>query len=264
MKRDRQSINIRHAEMLALIRERQEILVDELSDIFGVSTMTVRRDLQTLEEQGKISRFHGGATVELRAASDEERDMVEIARMNIARYAASLVKDGDSLLINGSNTALGLLDFLKDRRVHVYTNNSRIVRQPWAEGVEVTLFGGVYHGHHHILTGDLTMRNLMDVRARKAFLGCTGVSPDGEILCGIPAELGINETMIEHADAYYILADYTKIGRTSAYASFHLEKKGCVITDERAPAEVVARLRAVGMAVVQVGLSDIPSLGSDA
>ena len=61
MKRDRQSINIRHAEMLALIRDRQEILVDELSNIFGISTMTVRRDLQALEAQGKISRFHGGA-----------------------------------------------------------------------------------------------------------------------------------------------------------------------------------------------------------
>lgn len=264
MKRDRQSINIRHAEMLALIRDRQEILVDELSDIFGISTMTVRRDLQTLEEQGKISRFHGGATVDVRAVSDEERDLVEICRMNIARYAASQVADGDGILINGSNTALGLLDFLKDKRVRVFTNNSRVVRQPYAEGVDVTLSGGIFRGSHHILTGDLTMRNLMDVRANKAFLGCTGVSPDGEILCGIPAELGINETMIEHSDAYYILADYTKIGRTSAYASFHLEKKGCVITDERASADVVARLRAVGMEVVQVGLSDITNLKSGA
>ena len=54
MKRDRQSVNIRHAEMLALIRDRQEIMVEELSEIFGISTMTVRRDLQVLEEQGKI------------------------------------------------------------------------------------------------------------------------------------------------------------------------------------------------------------------
>ncbi len=262
MKRDRQSINIRHAEMLALIRDRQEILVDELSDIFGISTMTVRRDLQALEEQGKISRFHGGATVDVRVVSDDERDLVEICRMNIARYAASIVEDRDSILINGSNTALGLLDFIKGKRVKVFTNNSRVVRQPYGEGIDITLSGGIFRGTHHILTGDLTMRNLMDVRAHKAFLGCTGVSPDGEILCGIPAELGINETMIEHSDAYYILADYTKIGRTSAYASFHLEKKGCVITDERAPADVVARLRAVGMEVVQVGLSDLSNLRS--
>ena len=103
----------------------------------------------------------------------------------------------------------------------------------------------------------VAMRNLMEVRADKAFLGCTGISPDGEILCGIPAELGINEAMIAHADEYFILADFTKVGKTSAYASFHLEKKGTVITDALAPEEVVAQLRAAGMKVVQVRASDL-------
>ena len=106
----------------------------------------------------------------------------------------------------------------------------------------------------------MTLRNLMDVHAQKAFLGCTGVSPDGEIMCGIPSELGINETMIEHAEKYYILADYTKIGKTSAYASFHLEKHGCVITDERAPEDVLKQLRSTGMEVIQVRRSDFPEL----
>lgn len=252
MKRDRQSINLRHAEMLAMIRDRQEILVDELSTFFGVSAMTVRRDLQALEEQGKISRFHGGASVDVCAVSGDEKDAVEESRRAISRYAATLIEDGDSLLINGSNTALNALEYLDDKQVSVYTNNSMAVRQRFAPGVEVVLFGGALRGSTHILTGDLTMRNLIDVHAKKAFLGCSGISPDGEILCGIPAELGINEAMISHADAYYILADYTKIGRTSSYASFRLEKKGCVITDTLAPNDVVRQLRAIGMTVIQV------------
>ena len=74
MKRDRQSVNLRHAEMLALIRERQEVLVEELSETFGISTMTVRRDLQALEEQGKISRFHGGASVDVRQVAADAKD----------------------------------------------------------------------------------------------------------------------------------------------------------------------------------------------
>ena len=78
MKRDRQSVNLRHAEMLALIRERQEIMVEELSQIFGISAMTVRRDLQVLEEQGKISRFHGGATVDVRSVAVDDRSEVEL------------------------------------------------------------------------------------------------------------------------------------------------------------------------------------------
>lgn len=256
MKRDRQSVDLRHAEMLALIRERQEVLVEELSQAFDISTMTVRRDLQALEEAGKISRFHGGAAASF-SPDAEGNSRVSLCRQMIARYAASLVQDGDTLLINGSNTALGLLNYAGSKHLSVFTNNGLAVGRRFPDGVEVQISGGLIRGAQHILTGDLAMRNLMDVRADKAFLGCTGISPDGEILCDIPSELGLNETMIEHADRYYILADHTKLGRTSAYASFHLEKKGCVITDEGAPEDIVKRLRAAGMEVVRVGLHDI-------
>ncbi len=256
MKRDRQSVDLRHAEMLALIRERQEVLVEELSQAFDISTMTVRRDLQALEEAGKISRFHGGAAASF-SPDAEGRSRVSLCRQIIARHAASLVQDGDTLLINGSNTALGLLNYAGSKHLSVFTNNGLAVGRRFPDGVEVQISGGLIRGAQHILTGDLAMRNLMDVRADKAFLGCTGISPDGEILCDIPSELGLNETMIEHADRYYILADHTKLGRTSAYASFHLEKKGCVITDENAPEDIVKRLRAAGMEVVRVGLHDI-------
>jgi len=255
MKRDRQSVDLRHAEMLALIRERQEVLVEELSEAFDISTMTVRRDLQALEEAGKISRFHGGAAASF-SPDAEGKSRVSLCRQMIARYAASLVQDGETLLINGSNTALGLLNYAGSKHLSVFTNNGLAVGRRFPDGVEVQISGGLIRGAQHILTGDLAMRNLMDVRADKAFLGCTGISPDGEILCDIPSELGLNETMIEHADRYYILADHTKLGRTSAYASFHLEKKGCVITDEYAPEDVVGRLRAAGMEVVQVRMSD--------
>lgn len=251
MKRDRQSVNLRHTEMLALIRERQEVLVDELSQTFGISPMTVRRDLQTLEEQGKISRFHGGATVDVRASAPADATDVRFCRQTIARCAAALVRDGERLLINGSDTALSLLDYVEGKSVSVFTNNGLAVGRRYSAGVSVQLSGGILRGALHILTGDSAMRSLMDVRADRAFLGCTGISPDGEILCGIPSELGINEAMIEHADTYYILADFTKIGKAGTYASFHLEKKGTVITDEYAPAEVLDQLRAAGMTVIR-------------
>ena len=260
MKRDRQSVSLRHAEMLAMIRERQEVLVDELSSAFDISPMTVRRDLQTLEEQGKISRFHGGASVDVRAVSSREKGLVAQCQWMIAQRAAALVSDGDSILINGSSTALSLLDRLSGKSVSVFTNNARVVGHRYPEGLEIQLSGGMLRGSQHILTGDLALRSLINVRADKAFLGCTGISPDGEILCGIPAELGINETMIEHANAYYILADYTKIGKAGTYASFHLERKGCVITDPDAPPEVLDQLRAIGMEVIQARAADFPEV----
>ena len=258
MKRDRQSVNQRHSEMLSLIHQRQEILVTELCQIFNISPMTARRDLQLLEEQGKISRFHGGATVDLQAEVSQDRMDVSLCRGWIARYAASLVQNGDTILINGSNTALALLDHLEGKHVTVYTNNGLVVGRSYPEGVDVQLFGGTLRADH-ILTGDLTLRNLMDIRADKAFLGCVGISPGGEILCGIPSELGVNETMISHADAYFILADHTKMGRSSPYASFLLEKKGCIITDVFADPEVTDRLLDGEMQVVRVNESTFAS-----
>ena len=76
MKRGRQSIDARRGKMLSMIRDRQTIKVEELAAYFNVSLMTVRRDLQILEDQGLVGRFYGGATVDPMAASPAERDEV--------------------------------------------------------------------------------------------------------------------------------------------------------------------------------------------
>ena len=264
MKRDRQSVNLRHAEMLAYIREHRQADVEELAAAFGVSSMTVRRDLQILSERGQISRTHGGATADVRPTASAEKDEVALCRRLIACYAATLISSGDRIFINGSRTALGLLEFVRDRTVHVFSNNGAAVEQEYPSGVDITLSGGSLRGKNHIMTGDCTLRNLLMEQADIAFLGCSGISPGGEILCGIPTELGINDTMISHASRYYILADHTKIGKTGTYASFSLEKSGCVITDERANPQVLAQLRAVGMSVVQVRRADFPEISAPA
>lgn len=256
MKKDRQSVNTRHSKMLSIIRERQEIKVDELAAIFGVSLMTVRRDLQALEDKGLINRFYGGAAVEQRFSPNGDKDDVTLYRQLIARHAASLLLDGDYIFINGSSTALNLLDYIDEKTVHVFTNNGLAVNRKFPAGALITLSGGSLRSVGHIMTGDCAMRNLLMTQAEKAFIGCTGISPDGEILCGIPTELGINETMISHAYEYYILADHTKIGKTSTYASCSLEKPGTVITDELAPVDVLEQLKAIGMKVIQVKRED--------
>lgn len=265
MKRDRQSVDLRHSEMLSFIRERQEVKVEELAKSFGISSMTVRRDLQMLEARGQISRTHGGATADIRLSDTlDERDEVALYRRLIACCAASLIRSGEKIFINGSCTALGLLEFVGDKSVRVFSNNGVAVSRRYPAGVELTVSGGSLRGQNHIMTGDCALRNLLMEQADAAFLGCSGISPDGEILCGIPNELGINETMISHAERYYIMADYTKIGKTGTYASFSLEKNGCVITDERANPYVLERLLSIGMTVIQARKADYPELALSA
>lgn len=260
MKRGRQSIDARRAKMLSMIRDRQTIKVEELAAVFNVSLMTIRRDLQFLEDKGLVGRFYGGASADHAAPPAPEKDDVFLYHQLISRYAASLTVDGDYIFINGSVTALNLLNYLDGKSVHVFTNNAAAAGRKFPPGAEITLSGGLLRGSGYILSGDCAMRNLLMMQAEKAFLGCSGISPDGEILCDIPMELGINETMISHAYEYYILADYTKVGKAGTYASFSLERPGTVITDEKASAHVVERLRGIGMTVVQVRPGDFPDM----
>lgn len=255
MKKERQSVYARHTQMLAAIKERGEMKVEELAELFQVSLMTVRRDLQYLEEKGLLRRYFGGATVDTGSVAKNlaaPNDEVALYRKLIARYAARLLEDGDAILINGSTTALSVLDYAGENRLQVFTNNGLAVAGSYPENIAITLSGGTLRGNSHIMTGDCTVRNLLTVQADKALMGCTGISSAGEILCGIPTELAVNELMISHSREYFILADHTKIGRTNTYASFSLEKKGTIITDEKASARVVERLREIGMRVIQV------------
>lgn len=256
MKRDRQSVNDRHARILALLRERKEIKVDELAQLFGVSLMTIRRDLQHLEDRGLVSRFYGGAVAEQKLPAPREEDQVKLYRDLIGRYAATFVSDGDYIFLNGSKTVLGMLDYLGQKNVRIFTNNGLVCGRKYPSNLHITLSGGDVRGQNGILTGDCAMRNLLMEQAGKSFIGCTGISPNGELLCGIPTELAINESMVGHSNQYYILADHTKIGVMGTYASWHLEKMGTVITDEMAPATVIEQLRFIGMTVIQVKKSD--------
>ncbi|HIS52437.1 MAG TPA: DeoR/GlpR transcriptional regulator [Candidatus Onthomonas avicola] len=259
MKRDRSSVDRRRAEILKMIREREEVKVEQLAKEFGLSLMTVRRDLQYLEDRQLISRFHGGATANLTPRPVTEEEEVQLYRSLIGRFAATKVSDGDTLFINGSRTALGMLDYLKYQSVHIITNNAWAVGQTYPRGVSVTLTGGDLR--NHILVGDYVMRNLLTLSADKTFIGCAGVYSNGEFRYDIPTEIGINEAMISRTTKeLYILADHTKVHSGSAhenlYGSCTYERPWTLITDEKADARAVEHLRMLGMRVYQVSMDD--------
>ncbi|MCD8248317.1 MAG: DeoR/GlpR family DNA-binding transcription regulator [Lachnospiraceae bacterium] len=128
MKNNRRDVDNRHRRILDMIRARGEVKVEELTREFGVSAMTARRDLQYMEQEGLLSRTHGGAVSLERANTRLTQDeKTVLCRDRISEYASRLVDDGDRLFINGSLTALNLLKYLGKKRVSVFTNNCRAV-----------------------------------------------------------------------------------------------------------------------------------------
>lgn len=260
MKRDHVVVENRRSQILKMIREQESVKVETLAEEFGLSTMTVRRDLQYLEDRNLINRFYGGATVNPAYQCMTPEDELQLYRRLLGRYAASKVSQGDTIFINGSLSALGLLDYLTVRDVHVITNNAKVIEKDCPEGATITITGGELR--RNVMVGDKVMRFLLEETADKTFIGCAGVTPYGEFSYNIPMEIGINEAMIARTTKdLFILADHTKIQNNEQqkgrYGSCSYDRQVTLITDEKADACTVNALRERGIEVYQVGLNDI-------
>lgn len=260
MKNPRTSVDARRLAILNKIRQQDEVKVEELAEELNLSLMTIRRDLQFLEERQLITRFYGGATARLTTRPLSEEDEYRTYRQRIAEYASRFINSGDTVFINGSCTALAALEFVRASNVRVYTNNGKAVSREFAKGVSVILTGGELRDY--IMVGDHVMRNLLNVTADKTFIGCAAISAKGELYYNIPTEIGINEAMISRTSKeLFILADHTKLCHNipldSHYGGCIYEHPWSLITDEKADPSIVESLRAIGKQVYVVGIDDI-------
>lgn len=255
MKRERAYVDGRRNQILETLKTNPEVRVDELAEQLNVSLITIRRDLQYLEEQNQLKRFYGGAKSV--ASENPVVDEVQTYRNLIARYAASLIEDGDSLFINTSSNALAMLPFITCKNVTVITNNGKALKYDYEDEVSVILTGGELRHPKDAMVGDFALRNLQTVFAKKAFVGCSGLSPITGMTTEIANEVNINELMIQHATQdVYILADHTKIGKNSSFTSCTIDKVQHLITDEKASEDILDQMRAAGVDVHQVRISD--------
>ena len=256
MKSNRKTVDDRHFKILSLLKEKGTIRADDIAENCGISLMTVRRDLQYLEEQGMLKRTHGGATLPERSSAPViQTDLTVFCRDCISEYAAQFINDGDVLFINGSRTALNALKYVGDKHVTVYTNNGWAMHTSFPEHVTIIFTGGELRGK--VMVGEYVMRNLLNITSDITFLGCAAVYEDGEFRYDIPTEIGINESMITHTRrSLYILCDHTKLqkqnSRDNLYGSCTYERDLTLITDNMADPDVIESLTQMGMHIIQV------------
>ena len=258
MKRNRAFVENRRNQILNMMKENPQVRVNDLARILDASLVTIRRDLQYLEDQKRLVRTYGGAVpVKGTDAVKEEKDELALYRTLIAKLAASFVSERDSLFINTSKNALQTLEYITSSNVTVITNNGKAMNCDRAPGVNVVLTGGELRHPKDAMVGDFAIRNLQTVYAKKAFVGCSGVSAETGMTTEIFNEVSINELMINHASQeVYLLADHTKIGRNSSFISCPIEKIKYLITDEKAPEEALNQIRERGVIVYQVHKED--------
>lgn len=252
MKREKSYVDNRRKRILEIMEENPQVRVDQLAELLDVSLITVRRDLQHLEDQKQLVRVYGGA-VSVKGRESKE-DELQMYRRLIARFAAKMVADNDIIFINTSTNALQMLEYIDSRtNVTVITNNGKAIISDYSSGVNVILTGGELRHPKEAMVGDFAIRNLHNIYVKKAFMGCSGISADNGMTTELFNEVSINELMIDHAtQEVYLLADHTKIGTNSSFVSCPIEKIHVLITDELAPEEALEEIREKGVTVYKV------------
>lgn len=247
----------RRQRVLELTNAHGIISVRELSRELVVSDMSIRRDLRLLARQGAVRRTHGGAMSLVRPTFDypfDERQGLQIEAKNaIGRAAADLVANGDSIFMSSGTTVAAMAPHLREReRLTVITNSVRVVQELMGTSVTVISTGGVASAATGSLVGPIAEATVAQLRVRKAFLGTTGVSPEGFSNSSLE-EASIQRRMMLAAAETYVLADHTKFGKLSLTIGLELERVTKLVTDAGMNIDELQWLRTAGVVVVIAG-----------
>lgn len=226
----------RYKKIVELVNTRGSMRVSELSQLCNVTEETIRRDLDRLENEGKLRRSHGGAMKvgeEFHEVPLEERKVTRAEeKRRIAQQAVQHIKPGDRILLDASSTALFTASLLPDIEITVITNSVKVALELAAkQKVEVISTGGWLHRKSLSYIGALAERSLESYHVDKAFLSCRGVHLDRGLSDSHEQHASLKMKMMQIADQTILLVDSSKFG-TQAFAQIGpLERAHMMITD---------------------------------
>ena len=231
------------------VRRQGRAEVAELSALFDVSRMTVRRDLAALATGGLLARSWGGALMPEESLSMEmpyalKRRDNEDAKRRIGKRAAALVRDGEVVILDGGSTTFHVATHLRGKRgLTVVTNDLKIgVEIAMLPDVTLVMTGGTLQEGGFSLLGPQAEEFLATIRANHAFLGADAVDPARGAATRTLLEVAVKKAMIAAASEAILVADHSKFER-QAFALFcRIEQLAMVITDRETPSEVLTPL----------------------
>lgn len=259
----------RRVKIQQRLAQQTTVTIAELADEFGVSEMSIRRDLDELEARGICQRIHGGA-ISLRVQeyrgptypSYGQREQQQAREKTaIARAAAALVQPAEVIAIDSGTTAAYLAQALRNvYPLTVITNSVRVLDQLHdVTAIALICPGGALSLEDRSLgsgdlsfVGPLTVAALRNFRPSKAFISTSGLTVANGITNAALLQAEIKRTLIEIAEEAILITDHTKFGRASGFLVAEMSAFRKVITDSAAPPEDVEALRRQGIEVILV------------
>ena len=244
----------RRDRILLEIRLKPHVRIAELASDFGVTAETVRRDLEELSRAGVVQRNYGGVSAPHPGAHrdlDERRHERVAERERIGRFAAALVRPGETLMIDAGSTTIQLARFLafSAAAMTVLTNCLRIAMTIGQGGAaRVILCPGTYLHAEDAVVGPETVEFIARHHVDRCFLGAAGLSEAG-VTEAVPGFDAVKRAMMRQAAACHFLVDASKFGRTHLNLVTRLDAMGELVTDRAPEGALAARLAEAGVTV---------------
>lgn len=238
-------MNKRQLSIMDKISNNSKINVKLLAEEYGVSQVTIRNDLKSLEQNGILERYHGGA----RTVSDDDimkrMSAYYDIKMRIATEAAKHIQDGETVMIeSGSTNALLAKELTKKKEITIITNSAFIARYVRPNpNIKVTLIGGDYQHESEVMVGPLARLCLSQFNVDKVFVGVDGFSEKTGFTCINLMRAEVARAMAERAHKVYILTDSSKFKTIGVATQFLANEVSVVITDENVPKQSTEYLK---------------------
>lgn len=248
----------RQQYIIDYLKAHKSVEVGFLSAELHVSEVTIRKDLERLEQEKILVRSHGGAVLSehlfLEPSFLEKEDQLTGEKSAIAAAAAALITDGMTVALSTGTTVGYMTKQIRDRTdVTVVTNAMNVAAELMGlNGIQLFLTGGHIRPHTFAMIGETAEQALDGIYVEYAFIGVNGFSAAHGLTTPSMEEARVVRKMIAQAKQVVVLADHSKFNAVAFYRIVPAGQAHIVITDSAAPAEEIAKLTEQGVRVIQV------------
>lgn len=233
-------------KIMAMVTDQSFVSVASLAEEIGVSEMTIRRDLDELDATGKLMRVHGGAQVISQQESAEmnyrqKREVHIDEKQEIAKYAASLVRDGETIYVGPGTTLEFMVAKLHQRDLRIVTNSLPVfeVARENPHNYELILIGGNYRRRSGAFNGPLAIELVEKMKYDRGFVGVNGISNASMMTSNMP-EGRTQNVALNRSIKKYVLADLYKLGRNDFYQFYNLYDVDELITNKKLSPDIAS------------------------
>lgn len=233
----------RKKTILKRLISEEKLYVPDLAKALNVSSETIRRDLDRLEKEGKLKKVYGGAILAnndtLEPSFEQKTVINQIEKRAIAKKAASLIEDGDIIMIGNGTTPLEIIRYLDHKNnITLITHSAPVMLLAIEIFKGRTIFiGGELDSNQQSTHGPLAELTLKQMKAHKAFISVGGISIEDGITDYDINESHMSRLLMERSEELIVLADHTKLGESTFSQICGLENVNTIISDWNSPKE---------------------------